>query len=137
MTATPSNIVGTLSCKWDFGDGTAGNTNFAPTHSYTESGNYVWRVVTMVDSTGASASVTNSGMISITAKETLQVVQSASAHLLSWANYPGDALLEWAPALGPAAAWTVDTNAVSRSPDTVWIQSAKSGAARFYRLRKL
>jgi hypothetical protein len=137
VTAAPSNLVGTTRFEWNFGDGSAAVTDPHPTHVYAMEGTYSWFVISLVESGLNIARATNTGTVVVTGPEHLDFTWASPNLLISWPAYPGDALLEWTAALGPAAPWLVDTNRPNHSPLEVSVQAPAEATARFYRLRKL
>jgi hypothetical protein len=94
VVATPSNIVGTLSYDWDFGDGAAHRTNQYTSHSYTTAGVFGWKVISQVTAPTGTARVTNSGSLTVTAPMSVSAVASGGNLILSWPQPNGDALLK-------------------------------------------
>lgn len=134
--ATPSNVVGVLTYDWDFGDGAAHSTNQFASHAYVAAGVYNWKVISRVTAPGGTASATNSGSIAISAPLSLRAIASGPALILSWPQPTGDALLEQTVSLSPTS-WTTVTNVPVLSGGQLDVTVPRTGAAMFYRLRKL
>jgi hypothetical protein len=137
VVASPVNLTGTVTYDWDLGDGSAHLTGQFPTHAYGAAGVYTWKVISTMQASTVQASCTNSGTVTITAPESLQVARAQNQFVFSWPIYEGDALLEWSPSLGSTAAWVTDTNVPSVGPVLINVNVNQPGAMRFYRLRKL
>lgn len=135
--ASPSNIIGAVTCQWDFGDASPPATSLHVTHSYATPGQYAWRLICTVQAGALSAWTTNSGLLTILAAETLQAAPLAQGVQFTWPQYPGDALLEWTDALGPAAVWWPDTHPATYTGQRVIVQQPDPAGNRYYRLRKL
>ncbi len=132
-----SNIVGPVTFDWDFGDASPHSTNQFTTHAYANAGNYAWSVVSRLVTNGITVqSATNSGIIAIGAFETVAAAHSGGSVVLSWPQFPGDALLEESPSMGADANWTVCTNVVATGGGKVSV-TVRSTEMQFYRLRKL
>jgi hypothetical protein len=135
VVAAPSNIVGTLTYDWNFGDGSAHRTNQYTTHAYTVGGAYNWRVISTVSAPTGSASTTNSGTIGISAPMVVTASASGGNLTLTWPQPTGDALLEQTASLTPTH-WTVVTNAVVVSGGQVSVTVPIAPGTMFYRLRQ-
>jgi hypothetical protein len=133
----PTNVVGTLSFDWNFGDGTAHRGSQFATHAFAAPGSYNWSLISTVTASGA-ASTTNSGVILVTAPTALTITRAPGAMLtLSWPMPAGDALLEETPSLNPAH-WTAVTNGIASSGGGVVSVVVQADAGeKFYRLRQL
>jgi len=132
-----SNIVGTVSFDWDFGDGSLHRTNQYAAHAYAAEGNYAWSVVSRLLTNGVSVqTTTNTGMIAVGPPESVVANHAGSSVVLSWPQFAGDALLEESPLIGAGANWTVCTNVVVTGGGTVSVMVTNAGIS-FYRLRKL
>ena len=134
---TASNVVGTVTFDWNFGDASPHSTSQNTAHAYALSGNYNWQVISKVTATGGgSASTTNSGTISITAPMVVSATAGGGNFTLSWPQPTGDALLEKTTALNPAN-WTVVTNATVLSGGKISVTVPVAPGTMFYRLRQL
>jgi hypothetical protein len=133
----PSNVVGTVTFDWDFGDASPHSTNQYATHTYASANNYPWSVISRLLTNGVSArTTTNSGIIVIGPPVTLAANRLGSSVVLSWPQFAGDALVEQSPLVGTGASWTVCTNAVVSGGGTSSVTVPNAGM-QFYRLRKL
>jgi len=132
-----SNVVGTVTFDWDFGDATAHSTNQYATHAYASAGNYPWSVVSQLITNGVSArTATNSGTIVIGPPVSLAANRSGGSVVLTWPHTTADALLEQSPVVGSGANWTTCTNAVLNNSGMLTVTVPTSGM-KFYRLKKL
>jgi hypothetical protein len=133
---TLSNVVGTVSYDWNFGDASAHNTNQYATHAYADVGSYPWSVISRLLTNGVSArTTTNSGTIVIAPPVSLVATGNGSNVVLSWPQSAA-ALLEQSPVVGAGANWTVCTNAVVSGGGILSVTVPNVGM-KFYRLRKL
>jgi PKD repeat protein len=55
LTVKASGCSGSISYRWNFGDGTDGSTKAQPTHTYRSSGTYSWQLRASIGSTSAGA----------------------------------------------------------------------------------
>jgi len=131
----PVNASGNVTCEWNFGDGTPPATNLFPTHVYAP-GNYQWQVISSVTLAAGTASTTNNGSILITAPLLVSTALEPQGLILSWPQYPGDALLEGSARLDPPT-WEVMTNAPVVVGGTVRVTMPIAGDTMFYRLKPL
>ncbi|MCW5554120.1 MAG: hypothetical protein KIS67_18435 [Verrucomicrobiae bacterium] len=132
-----SNVVGTVTFEWNFGDVSPPSTNQYAAHAYASAGNYSWSVVSRLLTNGVSAqTVTNTGLIEVGSAMSLVANQTGDSVSLSWPKFPGDTLLEQSPLVGSGANWTVCTNAVEDGSGAISIAVPNAGM-NFYRLRKL
>lgn len=135
---TPSNVVGTVTFDWDFGDASPHSTNQYATHAYALAGNYPWSVISRLLTNGVTArTTTNSGTIVVGPPVTLLASGAGNSVVLSWPKTTADALLEQSSLVGSGASWTVCTNAVVSGSSTNSVTVPNTGAMKFYRLRKL
>lgn len=133
----PSNVVGTVTFDWDFGDATPHSTNQYPAHAYVSAGNYPWSVISRLWTNGVSArTTTNSGVIAIGPPVSLAANRVGGSVVLSWPQTSADALLEQSAVVGPGASWTVCTNVVVPAGGNLSVTVPAAGK-QFYRLRKL
>jgi len=133
---TLSNVVGTVTFDWNFGDASSHSTNQYATHAYASAGSYPWSVISRLLTNGVSVrTTTNSGTIVIGPPVTLLASGAGSSIVLSWPQ-TAEALLEQSPQVGSGASWTVCTNAVVSSNGTLSVNVPNAGI-KFYRLRKL
>jgi hypothetical protein len=135
---SPSNVVGTLSFDWDFGDGSTHSTAQFATHAFAAPGTYNWILLSTVTATAGSASATNTGTIVITAPTAVAMAPASGSSLtLTWPMPVGDALLEETPSLNPAN-WKVVTNGIiSSNGESMNVIVPIDASAKFYRLRQL
>lgn len=132
---TPSNVVGTVTFDWDFGDLSAHNTNQYATHAYASTGNYTWSVISRLLTNGVSAlTATNSGTIAI---GSLAQNRAASSVVVSWPQDVGAAQLEQSLLLGSGANWSLCTNGVVNGGGALSVTIPNPSDKTFYRLRKL
>ncbi len=135
---TLSNVVGTVTFDWNFGDASSHSTNQYATHAYASAGNYPWSVVSRLLTNGVSArTITNSGTVVIGPPASLLASGAGNSVVLSWPKTTADALLEQSALVGSGASWTVCTNAVVNSAGTSSVTVPNAGGMKFYRLRKL
>ena len=133
----PSNIVGSVSFAWNFGDGGATDAHPYPTHTYASPGAYNWSVVCTVSAGPSLAVCTNQGFVTITSPEKLYLASLMGHFIYSWPTFQGDALLEWTGSLAPVPAWSADTNAVSFGTNQARVMETPAGSPRFSRLRRV
>jgi len=134
---TLSNVVGTVTFDWDFGDASPHNTNQYTRHAYASTGSHAWSVISRLWTNGVSAlTTTNSGTITIGSPVTLSSSVTGHSVTLSWRWTTADALLEESGSLGPTANWVVSTNVVVGEGDRFSV-TVPNTAVNFYRLRKL
>ena len=89
---TLSNVVGTVTFDWDFGDASPHSTNQYATHAYAGAGNYPWSVVSRLLTNGVSARTsTNSGTIAIGPPASLLASSAGNSVVLSWPKTTADA----------------------------------------------
>lgn len=132
-----SNIIGTVTFDWEFGDASPHSTNQYPAHAYAIEGNYPWSVISRLSTNDVSVqTTTNSGTIVIGPPVTAVANRVGSSIVLSWPQFAGDALLEASPLIGFGATWTVCTNAVLSGGGTLSV-TVPNVRMQFYRLRKL
>jgi hypothetical protein len=139
FTAQPtlSNIVGTVTFDWSFGDASPHDTNQYATHAYASAGSYPWSVVSRLLTNGVSARTTTiSGTILIGPPVNLTAQVAGGSVVLSWPNTTADALLEQTSVLGPAAQWVISTNSYTISPATISVTLANPVGRTFFRLRR-
>lgn len=136
VAATLSNVVGTITYDWDFGDATAHNTNQYAVHSYTVPATYTWKVIATVQGPTSKAA-TNSGSIQIGSPVMLSAVSGASAVTLTWPKTVADAVLERSAVLGAGAQWLAVTNPITSGPATLSVTLPNSGGTQFFRLRRI
>ncbi len=55
LTVKATGCSGSISYRWNFGDGTDGSTKAQPTHTYRSTGTYSWRLNATIGSTSADA----------------------------------------------------------------------------------
>ena len=131
--AVPSvtNYGGAVAYHWNFGDGTAADTNQYAKHAYASPGNYGWSVTA---SAGAAFAGT-SGHVLVTAPVVLNLTRSSGQFSLGWPASGAEGLLEQTSTLGSGASWGAVTNAPVADGATVNINVGTSGN-RFYRVRQ-
>jgi PKD repeat protein len=126
-----SNLVAPVSFDWDFGDGTAHDTNQFPAHAYAAPGVYSWSV--QAQASGAVAAT--NGTITIGIPVSLGIARAGDAVTVSWPNTIADTLLERSSTLGPTADWHWVTNTPVRSPALLQVTLPGSGT-EFLRVRR-
>ncbi len=126
-----TNFAGAVSFEWNFGDGTPHSTNQYAAHTYSISSNYTWSVVAKA----ATASVTNSGTITIGNPVVLGSTRAGGSVTVAWPMSTADSLLESSGSLGPAAQWTWITNTPSSSGGLLYVTLPSAGN-EFFRLRR-
>ncbi len=135
VVTAPSNVLGTVSHRWNFGDGSPTATNANAAHVYAQAGSYAWSVLSSVSDGLTTASTTNSGSVVI-GDPMAAALQAAGATVeLSWPTTSAQAVLEETSALNPPAAWTASTNTVILAAGRWTTAFAPAGHTRFYRLR--
>ncbi|MFO1489267.1 MAG: PKD domain-containing protein [Verrucomicrobiota bacterium] len=134
-----SNVVGTLTFEWNFGDGSAHGINQSATHAYAAPGSYNWTLISTMMAAAGSASTTNTGVIGITAPTAVAMVPATTGNKLSlrWPLTAGDSLLEESTSLSPAM-WRAVTNGLPLSVGgEAVLELPTGGAQKYYRLRQL
>jgi hypothetical protein len=134
---SPSNVVGTLTFDWNFGDGSGHSTNQYAAHGFAQPGSYSWSVVARVQTAVTNAATTNSGNIVIGPATALSGTPSNNAIVLAWPQTMADALLEQSPVVGAGASWTICTDAVTTGAGVFTVTIPNPAGTMFYRLRKL
>ena len=131
---TVTNSSSAVAFNWNYGDGSAANTNQFPQHIYTTPGNYFWRVVGTVGST----SVTNTGNIIITGPVALALAgpPNTSSLSLAWPSGAPDVVVEQSTALGSSSQWTVVTNLPVIGPVNSSVDLPVGDGNRFFRVRQ-
>ena len=128
---TVTNNTAPVTFNWNFGDGSAHSTNQYATHAYTLPGNYNWSVI----STVSTASVTNSGAISIGNPVLLSEARAAASHVaLSWPNTIADTLLLGRGTLGSSAQWLWVTNPPTVGAGTLNLTLPSATSNEFFRI---
>jgi PKD repeat protein len=125
------NLVAPVSFDWNFGDGTAHDTNQFPAHAYAAPGVYSWSVQARA---GGAEAVTN-GTITIGIPVSLGIACSGDAVTVSWPNTIADTLLERSRTLGPTADWHWVTNTPVGSPALLQVTLPGSDS-EFFRVRR-
>jgi PKD repeat protein len=132
VSPTVTNHAAPVIFDWDFGDGTAHNTNQFTTHTYVLPGSYDWTVISAV----ASVSVTNTGTIDIGVPVNLSATRGGNLITVSWPSTLADTLLEGSSSLGPSAQWISITNAPNFDPDFLSVTLPATGN-EFFRVKRL
>ena len=133
VVASPVNTLLPVNFNWDFGDGSAPDTNQFPGHIFSVPGTYSWKVVASVD----AVSATNSGNVVITAPVAPAIAQVQNSSLnLVWPLSGRDAIVEQSDSLGTSAHWTVVTNMPVIGPANSTITVPVAEGNRFYRMRQ-
>lgn len=135
--ASASNVVAPITYDWQFGDGSPHATNQFAKHAFAASSNYNWRVIAQVQSGATTASVTNSGIISITAPSVVNAAASGNSLAISWPKNFADAVLEQADSLTPPIQWTPATNVVGIAGGNVNVSISATGTNKYFRLRQV
>jgi hypothetical protein len=116
---------------WDFGDGTAHNSNPYATHTYTASGPYNWRLVTTV----AGQVVATNGTIAIDAPVVLNTIQSSNSITLVWPNTTVDTMVEQTRDPGGTGSWTWVSAPIDATTNWLSLSQPISGT-QFFRVRR-
>ncbi|MCU0771629.1 MAG: Ig-like domain-containing protein [Verrucomicrobia bacterium] len=135
VAATPSNLLGTVSHQWSFGDGSPASTQAHASHAYASPGSYGWSVVSAVSDGLSTASATNSGTIVIGAPLNVVLQRAGADAAISYPTTSAQAVLEETGALTPPPLWSASTNAVVIAAGRWTTSVAPAGQTRFYRLR--
>jgi hypothetical protein len=139
VVVTPSNIIGAVTAIWNFGDGSPVASGLYVSHTYATTGTLSWSVVSRVVATpgGATASITNTGNIEITAPLTITIASADGVQMISWPRFEGDALLEATPVVIPLN-WQPVTNCAVIGRNRVSIPvPIQQGSNALFRLRRL
>lgn len=120
-----TNYGGAVTFNWNFGDGSAHDTNQFATHAYAASGTFAWSVT----ATASNATASASGNIVITAPVVLKLAPTNGSFALVLPPNSADGILEESASLGVDAKWSAVTNA----PGMIGIEPAGN---RFFRLRQ-
>ncbi|MDR3413675.1 MAG: PKD domain-containing protein [Formivibrio sp.] len=130
---TVTNNSSAVIFSWNFGDGSAPNTNQFAQHIFTAPGIYSWQVMATVGASNA----TNSGKISVKAPVALAMTASRYFSLsLAWPSTLPDVVIEQSTTLGSTAQWTVVTNLPMAGPANSSVSLPVAGDNRFFRLRQ-
>ena len=130
---TVTNNSGAVTFNWNFGDGSAANTNQFAQHTFAAPGIYSWQVV----ATLGTASAMNTGSITINAPVALAMAASQNSSLgLVWPSALPDVVVEQSASLGSASQWTVVTNLPMAGPVNSSVNLPVGGGNRFFRLRQ-
>ena len=131
---TVTNNSNAVAFNWNFGDGSAANTNQFPQHIYTTPGNYFWQVVAIVGAT----SETNTGSIVITGPVALALTAppTYSSLSLTWPSGLPDVVVEQSTTLGSASQWTIVTNLPVVGPVNSSVDLPVGDGNRFFRVRQ-
>ena len=135
VVSTPSNVLGTVSHQWSFGDDSPVGTQAHEAHTYTAAGSFHWSVVSSVSDGVAIARATNSGSITITDPVAAALRPAGGDVEISWPATSAQAVLEEAGALSPGSSWSASSNAVVIASGRWTTSAAPAGQTRFYRLR--
>jgi hypothetical protein len=127
----PTNISGTVSIDWNFGDSSPHGTNAHATHAYSLPGLYNWSVISRI----STASVTNRGAILI--QECVALTATGGAGItIYWPKSMCDTVLESSGSLGPAAHWMAVTNQPEAMGNQMRLITAPDSASTFFRIRQ-
>ena len=130
---TVTNYSGPVTFNWNFGDGSAGNTNQFPAHAYNSTGTYGWSVT----ATASNATANASGSIVISAPIAFSAISiQGSALNFSWPQSLAGVVIEQSDTLGAGAKWTAVTNVPVIGPVNSSLMLPVSGGNRFYRARQ-
>ena len=131
--AAPVNTALPVGFKWNFGDGSAIDTNQFPTHVLASSGIYSWQVVATV----GVVSATNTGSIAVSAPVALVVAPLQNSSLsLSWPISLADVIVEQSDTLGTAAIWIAVPYLPVTGPVYSTVTLPIAGGNRFFRIRQ-
>ena len=126
-----SNTTEAVSTRWDFGDGSAIDTNQFTAHAYTTPGTYSW----VVSSTVGAVAAQNSGSIVIGDAVLLEIAHANNQVVLAWPSTLADTLLETTTTLGSAAPWTSVSNVISTQLGSGSVTLPAAGN-QYFRLRR-
>ncbi|HTY88603.1 MAG TPA: Ig-like domain-containing protein [Candidatus Acidoferrum sp.] len=126
-----TNSAAPVTYDWNFGDGSAPNTNQYAAHAYAASGNYPWKLIATV----SGVSVTNTGNIAVGTPVRLAMSRSGNTLSFTWPVTSADTLLEQSDVLGAAAHWTATTNAVMAGTNIFTLNLPAAGNG-FFRVRQ-
>ncbi len=130
---TVTNNTNAVTFIWNFGDGSAANTNQFAQHTFAVPGNYSWSVVATI----GNASATNGGSLPVTGPVALALAATTNAALsLAWPSLLPDAVVEQSATLGSGAQWTVVTNLPVGGPEGATLNLPVTEGNRFFRLRQ-
>jgi hypothetical protein len=126
-----SNNAATVTFDWNFGDGSAHGSSQFDSHAFATAGSYNWTIVSRI--TGSST--TNTGTIVITDPVEIIAATSSNQPAVAWPSSTADVILEMTGMLGPAAQWTVVTNAPVTTAGLFNVSVGSTNNA-FFRLRR-
>ena len=133
---TVTNNSSAVTFNWNFGDGSAANTNQFAQHTFALPGIYSWTVVARV----GTASASNTGNLVIAAPAavalTAPVNFSNSSLSLAWPAAMPDVVVEQSTNLGTGAQWTVVTNLPVAGPVNSTVTLPVAGGNRYFRVRQ-
>ncbi len=128
---TVSNTLATVGYEWNFGDGSALDTQRHATHAYATPGNYAWSL----NVRAGTAMASTRGSITIGGEPGLSIL-AGTVTRVRWSRTPADAVLETSTTL-EAAGWQTATNAVHATPTTFSADVATLGKQQYFRLRRV
>jgi hypothetical protein len=126
-----TNNAAPVTYDWNFGDGSAHDTNQYAAHAFAAPGSYPWTVSATVSGTTATAS----GVIVIGNPVKLAMAHAGNTLALAWPVTIADTLLEESGALGAGAHWLATTNAVIGGTN-VYTLSVPAIGNGFFRVRQ-
>ncbi|HSU57069.1 MAG TPA: PKD domain-containing protein [Candidatus Dormibacteraeota bacterium] len=126
-----SNSLAITSFDWDFGDGTAHDTNQYPSHAYGLPGSYGWSVTATVGGSSARTSST----ILIGAPVFATIARVGNAAMVSWPETMAYTLLQANSDPSSAAGWTNMTNEPSSGGGSLNVTLQATGG-QFFRVRR-
>jgi Bacterial Ig domain/PKD domain len=135
--AVASNIVAPVTHSWNFGDGSALESQSSTWHAYPAAGDFTWSLISSVSDGLSIITVTNQGTIQVTAPATPNIAVSGAALELSWPFSTADAVVEETFALSTVTAWNSTTNPPTLFGDQWLLTLPKTSNATFYRLRQV
>ena len=128
-----TNLASPVTFNWNFGDGSAHDTNQFSAHAYQLPGTYAWSVSATLSNITRNAG----GSIVITAPVALTAAPVAGSGLnLSWPQSLADVVVEQSDSLGSGARWTAVTNSPVAGLNRSTVSLPVAGGNRFFRLRQ-
>ncbi len=127
-----TNYSGAVTFDWNFGDGSAHDTNQFPAHAFKSAGTYAWSVSAAI----SNATATASGSITVTAPVALGLAKTNGQLAIAWPNTIADAILEESSTLGSTAQWRGVTNTPAINGGSLNV-SVPAAGTKFFRVRRL
>jgi hypothetical protein len=126
-----TNHAALVTFDWNFGDGSAHETNQYAAHAYAAPGSYSWTL----NATVSNATATASGVIVIGNPVKLAMARTGNTLSLAWPVTIADSLLEESGMLGAGAHWVAGTNAVIGGTNIFTLNVPANGNG-FFRVRQ-